>query len=167
MAVLRRSSARPAVSHCRRRLTSHLANCSDLHGVAHPRRPSRRSDACSPLGAAPRGGLSFFLQQPVNDIPRVGLIPALGWRSFRRPRRLWRLRTGRFKRARWDGGVSSRPPSFGDLQRRRCLSEASQTIRSCRIASFGLYSQQLGAWDSLADLGKGVVGTAIRNDGDQ
>jgi hypothetical protein len=34
----------------------------------------------------------MLLQKPVDDIPRVRLIPALGWRAFRRPRRLLRLR---------------------------------------------------------------------------
>jgi hypothetical protein len=28
--------------------------------------------------------LSSFLQKPVDDIPRVRFIPALGWRTFRR-----------------------------------------------------------------------------------
>jgi hypothetical protein len=77
------------------------------------------------LSLAKTLGLSSFLQKPVDDGPRVRLIPALGWRAFRRPRRLLRrrpvLRTGRFRRGR----VSGRPASFGDLPRRRCLSAAA------------------------------------------
>jgi hypothetical protein len=71
--------------------------------------------------------LSSFLQKPVDDAPRVRFVPALGWRAYRRLRRLLRLRlvlrTGRFRRARWRGRVSDRPASFGNLQ--GCLSESA------------------------------------------
>jgi hypothetical protein len=73
--------------------------------------------------------LSSLLQKPVDDGPRVRFVPALRWRTLRRPHRLLRLRRvsrkGRFRRACWRGGFSGRPASFGSLHRRGCLSEAA------------------------------------------
>src|SRR6266508_6022771 len=56
------------------------------------------------LGRVKRRLSSIALQKPVDDGPWVRFLRALGWRRFRRPRRLLRLRpffTNRFGRARW------------------------------------------------------------------
>ena len=58
------------------------------------------------LGRVKRRLSSIALQKPVDDGPWVRFLRALGWRRFRRPRRLLRLRpffTNRFGRARWRG----------------------------------------------------------------
>ena len=72
--------------------------------------------------------LSSFLQKPVDDGPRVRFGRTLGWRSFRRPRRLLRLRsvlrTGRFRWACWSVRLSGRRASFGKLQGTEAASQA-------------------------------------------
>ena len=59
--------------------------------------------------------LSSFLQKPVDDIPRVRLIPALRWRAFRRARGL-----DMRERARTRHAVV--------LERRRAYSRADEEV---------------------------------------